>query len=367
MHRLRQDGRGFTLIELLVVIAIIALLIGILLPSLGAARRAAWAVKAGVNSRSIAQAVAAYTIENEDFYPLAYAYPETEDGYEWDPAAQGETSQENPYGNNGYVHWSGVLFEFGKLPEEAFESPGTTSRGAPRTNWGDDPRDSENWQISDTGATGGNPMELEDRQVSRLGFTVNGAIMPRNKLGITSEERLNRLVRDSEIFNPSLTIMSAEFRDAGQWRSIATQDNSFGGQGATGDSSGSDGFSKSHRPIVPFLARSADSVYAEPVRQSGIISFRYPRVSEWDANNPANLSDRALWWIPKSRPTIVMASTQHDGKGNYAFGDGSVRRLTIEETIRDRLWGDRFYSITGNQTVEGPGYPAWDAGWGQRQ
>jgi prepilin-type N-terminal cleavage/methylation domain-containing protein len=59
--------RGFTLIELLVVIAIIALLVGILLPALGAARETARFTKCQVNVRSFALAANLYGNDSKDF------------------------------------------------------------------------------------------------------------------------------------------------------------------------------------------------------------------------------------------------------------------------------------------------------------
>lgn len=61
--------RGFTLIELLVVISIISLLIGILLPALGAARRAALRVKSSNNARSVGQAMIVFGDTNNGYYP----------------------------------------------------------------------------------------------------------------------------------------------------------------------------------------------------------------------------------------------------------------------------------------------------------
>lgn len=75
--------KAFTLIELLVVISIISLLVAVLLPALGAARKASQAVQCSNNMRQVNLGMQNYATNSREYFPPGRSYFSSSNEYLW--------------------------------------------------------------------------------------------------------------------------------------------------------------------------------------------------------------------------------------------------------------------------------------------
>ncbi len=360
MKQTRNAARAFTLVELLVVIAVIGILIAVLLPALAGVRQQAQSVTTLSNAKQSALALIAYTSDggfgfNDARGPYSGGNGELPPSYLYAADTTGgsfrfEDQQDTLPGkleDNGYIHWSYFLFDGDFIPTEAFQSPLVRDGGAPRTNPGPDP---ENWvtgQVNSKGQTAATSAKFpEDRQAERVAFTGNAAIFPRNKFvnnrGVnhlvtnngrpTDQTRLfARLVKISEISRPSETILFTEFKQGNNWEPLIdteTNDGQISGE------------IKSHRPITPFfgVARGA-RVFDENPR--GVPAFRYPPENEYDRI----VAEQDLGSSIVDFPLAAVGRAHAGNRTVFVRVDGSAIRGDLIDSVRDRQWGDEFYSM----------------------
>lgn len=325
---MRQRRAAFTLVELLVVIGIIAVLIGILLPTLGKAREQGNTIKCAANLRSLAQGFAIYLAANKNTYPANYVYIPSP-GFKGRPDAF--TSPVN-----GYRHWSWYLYgdKPGNRPDAAFTCPSIPSGGLPPTNPG--PKVIEPGQSKTFSGV--------DEQVDRLAYTANEAIIPRNKWrfseigGTTVDGSSNSpndlfyvYVRANKVRNSGEVILLTEF--VNDWRLV-------------GSASEPD-ISKSHRPVSGYFT-DLGSESVDLMKGVGYLPGKniYSRVKKVPRVTKQEDITSSLGFVGRNHGKGKLART------NFLFADGHVETKILEDTLAPKfMWGERntIYSIPNAQ------------------
>ncbi len=137
----RTGRRGFTLIELLVVISIIALLVGILLPALGAARETARSVVCLSNTKQLGTGFFAYATDNKMTMPWCFiTNADLAQGFYYDLLIEGDYLPDGRATDwpNGYSQDDirGAYKDLWHCPVVENDEMVADGRAVPQSGWG---------------------------------------------------------------------------------------------------------------------------------------------------------------------------------------------------------------------------------------
>jgi prepilin-type N-terminal cleavage/methylation domain-containing protein/prepilin-type processing-associated H-X9-DG protein len=346
----RTHVRGFTLVELLVVIGIIAVLVGILLPSLSKARESANTIKCSANLHAVGQAMAIYLVTYNNTFPAAYVYQYmTLNGGSEQPTA--------PVW--GYTHWSSFIYgdrlangapsngsiytsQFGW---DMFTCPSIEQGGLPPTNTY--VGNLSPGQTVDAMAPSPAPHATWngcDQQAPRNAYTVNEALCPRNKFVLNFQgnaSRVYKFVRTAQVPHSASTILATEWNP--NWQIVED----------VGEVSGNL-VCKSHRPITGFvgLLGEVDLSLLPPYGGGlggNLPTYRKVTVNDLQLNPTIGASIRTrLDWVGRNH-----GSKKIDGRGwntglsNFLYVDGHVETKSIRDTLSPKFeWGDDCYTLS---------------------
>jgi prepilin-type N-terminal cleavage/methylation domain-containing protein/prepilin-type processing-associated H-X9-DG protein len=322
---------AFTLVELLVVIGIIALLMSILLPTLGAVREQANTIKCASNMRQIGVGMEVYLAASKQMYPPAYTH-----------VGDLITGNTLSAATQGYRHWSSYLYggEGRSVAEAAFTCPSFENGGLPATN--PPPGTADFGQTAETPG-------VFDQQVGRCAFTVNEALMPRNKwtLGFQGDTRRTyRMVNAGRVKDTSGTILATEW--VKDWRMVS--DGSRSDPNAT--------VSKSHRPVHGFVSLTGelDLNKVAPDVFSNRKTIRRVRASDIGGTPKAgDTTMTRLDWVGRNHGKERINNGMDLRKSNFLYADGHVETKHITETVGLNFeWGAQFYSLNPGDDVQIP-------------
>jgi prepilin-type processing-associated H-X9-DG protein len=176
--------------------------------------------------------------------------------------------------------------------------------------------------------------------------------MPRNKFTptLSGGQRQNVLVQESKIRRAGEVILATEY--VKNWKALGI-----------GSGTGGVILSKSHRPINVFSHIGAGlNEYQAAQSAPGFIyglsgnarePEEYGLLPRREAESKVNILD-----YTSGVPQINAVGRHHPGgeslyggTANFLFVDGHVERMTALDSVKQRKWGNRYYSINGRNEV----------------